>query len=372
MAEYRPIAIYLPQFHPIPENDAWWGKGFTEWTNVRSAKPLLQNHNQPQLPSELGFYDLKDGNVFHEQIRLAREAGIYGFMFYEYWFSGKRLLEKPIENYLTDDSIDFPYFLCWANENWTRRWDGQDAEILMKQEYSEADFSNHFDQVFRRHILSKKYIKIKGKPVIAIYKPELIPNLQKLVSIWIEKTIELGFPGLYLLNCEASGDLIDPVLQGFDASYEFQPNWRIAFDYRIAANQLRSLESVKIISLLKNLSNRLLKLNKVKNTFLDYSSYSRDYRHNFNPGYKRYPCIMTSWDNSPRRKKGNATVFLGSSPELYLDWFKRLLSGFTPFSEEENFIFINAWNEWAEGAHLEPCQKWGKGYLEATRKALIG
>jgi hypothetical protein len=372
MSKFRAICIYLPQFHPIPENDKWWGKGFTEWRNVVSAKPLTKNHYQPHLPSDLGFYDLRLSEVFYEQINLAKEAGIYGFMFYEYWFSGKRLLETPIENYLKDSSIDFPYFLCWANENWTRNWDGWNKEVLLKQEYSIEDFSNHFDQVYSRHFLSDKYIKVYGKPVISIYKPELIPQLDQLKEVWVEKAKALGFPGIYFICCESSGKPNNPENYKFDASYEFQPNWDISNFYRFKTNIFDFLVEKISNEYLKKIILKNFKYLFAKNYFYDYRKYSEDPRHNKYPGYKRFPCIMPSWDNSPRRKLGNAAIFLNSSPKLYFEWFNRLSRNYRPYSEEENFIFINAWNEWAEGAHLEPCQKWGKANLIATKKALLG
>jgi lipopolysaccharide biosynthesis protein len=371
MNKIRPIAIYLPQYHPIPENDEWWGKGFTEWTNVVVAEPLCSGHYQPQLPADLGFYDLRLNEIFYEQIKMAKDAEIYGFMFYEYWFEGKRLLEKPIENYLADAQIDFPYLLCWANENWTRKWDGLDAQVLLKQSYSVDDFAAHFDKVYARHIINEKYIKVDDKPVIAIYKPELIENLDILISLWREKALELGLPGIYFINCEANGIIKNPEIMGFDASYEFQPNWSLVGDHRIK----RVLNLERYINFfpsyrIKNFLRKYLIIKSLLNTFIDYKTYSEDNRHNKHTGYKRFPGITTSWDNSPRRRNGGATVFLNSTPDLYRDWFKRLLDKFHPYSDSENFIFINAWNEWAEGAHLEPCKKWKHSYLNATKEVM--
>jgi lipopolysaccharide biosynthesis protein len=371
MSDLRLISIYLPQFHPIPENNEWWGKGFTEWRNVVNSKPLFHGHYQPHLPADLGYYDLRLNEVFHEQIKLAKEAGIYGFMFYEYWFEGKRLLEKPIENYLNDNEIDFPYFLCWANENWTRRWDGQDNEILLKQSYNKDDYSRHFDEVYARHIISGRYIKIHGKPVIAVYKPYLIPNLNEMLSIWRNKSKELGFNDLYLISCESQGL---PEKEGFDAYYEFQPNWKfvsvinqsvkVRFCSRIISLVARYLPlgyQKKIYS-----KNEMVTTNKI----IDYKDYVHSQiNQNSATAYKRFPCVMPGWDNSPRRKNGNAVIFHNSTPKVFSEWLNFVIQTFKPYSDEENFIFINAWNEWAEGAHLEPCQYYGQAYLRAVKDA---
>lgn len=366
----RAIAIYLPQFHAIPENDMWWGKGFTEWRNVVTGKALCKGHYQPHIPADLGFYDLRNSTVFHEQIELAKAAGIFGFMFYEYWFGGKRMLELPIENYMADKTISFPYFLCWANENWTRRWDGQDKEVLLEQSYCESDYEMHFKEVYARHFKSGKYITVDGKPVLAIYKPGLIPDIEIMISLWRKMTRELGFPDLYLIGCEANG--ICEKYHGFDATYEFQPNWRVAGS--IIQQSLQSKNS--LVRRIYNRFQQLLIINwerkdKGSNFFIDYSTYIKHVLSDtVTSEFKRYPCVMPGWDNSPRRKNGGAIVFLNSSPALYEAWLMRIAQGFRPHSKEENFIFINAWNEWAEGAHLEPCLFWGHAYLDATNTAL--
>ena len=366
----RPIAIYLPQFHPIPENDKWWGKGFTEWTNVTKSKPLFKGHYQPHLPTELGFYDLRLKETFHEQIALAREAGIYGFMFYEYWFEGKRLLEQPLEIYLEDKKNNFPFCLCWANENWTKRWDGKENDILLKQSYTEEDYRDHFREVYARFFLDERYIKINGNPVLCIYKTGHIPNIELLTSIWKEETRILGFKDLYIIRCETNGDEIDPKSIGCDAAYEFHPIWNEIEDFKIEKKLLnRLLKTIKykrVVHFIKKF------IKKERNNFYDFEKYVQHQlsKKEKEINYIRYPGIMPAWDNTPRRSNGNAFVFLNSSPELYEKWLLHVVTKKNTNISDENLIFINAWNEWAEGCHLEPCIKYGKAYLEKTKNIL--
>jgi len=368
MNNIKAIAIYLPQFHPIPENDEWWGKGFTEWTNVTQSKPLFKGQYQPHLPTDLGFYDLRLNEVFYEQVKMAKEAGIEGFMFYHYWFEGKRLLQTPLENYLADKKIDFPFFLCWANENWTRRWDGADKEVLMKQDYSINDYSKHFDEVLSRFIVDERYIKVNGKPVISIYKTELIPNILELAQVWNNKAKVLGFPGLYLIKVEASDWDTSPNSIGFDASMEFQPNWKILPTFEIPINKyyklLNSVRPKRIRDFIKN------NYFKNSNRIFDYKDYSIHSSKFIEKDYTFYRCVTPSWDNTSRRRNGNAFILKNSSPVLYGNWLKSVIQSFKPRSKEENFVFINAWNEWAEGNHLEPCLKYGREYLEITKEIL--
>ncbi len=220
---YRPIAIYLPQFHPIPENDKWWGKGFTEWRNVVQAKPRFNGHYQPHIPSDLGFYDLRLHEVLIEQAKLAKNNGIYGFCFYHYWFNGKLLLEKPVEALLKNKTPEFPFMLCWANENWTRAWDGGDNEILIKQEYSLDDDKEHIKYLIP-FFKDTRYIKIDNKAVFAIYKPDLFPDISQTLNIFREEAKKQGVE-LYLCaferNMGSSGEEL--ISMGFDAVIDFQP-----------------------------------------------------------------------------------------------------------------------------------------------------
>ncbi len=364
----KPIAIYLPQFHPIPENDSWWGKGFTEWFNVSRAKPRFKGHYQPQLPTELGFYDLRCNSIFHEQIALAKEAGIEAFMFYEYWFQGKQILEKPIDHYLQDISIEFPYFLCWANENWSRKWDGSDQEILLKQDYSIDDFKDHFNKVYKRHFTSSKYLTINGKPILAVYKPELIPNLMEMVAMWRSMTKEMGFEDLYIIFCSNKKTINSDFSNLFNASYYFQPDWQLVNSIKLKTPLLTRV----VVRCLPKFINSIFfsrEMAILNNTLVDYSEYVNNVIAE-NQVINAFQCVMPGWDNTSRRKNGNACIFINSNPNDYKRWLKHAVEQSRHENDGEKLLFINAWNEWAEGAHLEPCDRWGRSFIEATKNAL--
>lgn len=352
----RTIAFVLPQFHPIPENDEWWGKGFTEWTNVAKAQPLFEGHYQPQLPTDLGFYDLRLPEAREAQAEMAKEYGIKGFCYYHYWFNGKRLLNKPLDEILRLGEPDMPFMLCWANENWTRRWDGQNEHVLMKQEYSLEDDKEHIRFLCRNIFIDERYIKVKGCPVFAVYEHKLFPDVKKTVELWrkIAKE-EFGFKDLYLCVIESFNKRIDPASINFDAAIEFTPH--ALMSYKVPYKKLE-----------KQLVD--LKLKKEKTYSLrDYTKGLKKCLERKEEGFKFYRSVTPAWDNTPRRGK-MATMAIGSTPEVFYDWLKQTIENFTPYSEEENFVFINAMNEWAEGNHLEPCMKYGRQYLEATKKAI--
>ena len=354
----RPLAFYLPQFHPIPENDAWWGKGFTEWRNVVKTKPLFKDHYQPHLPADLGFYDLRLIEVMEEQAALAKDHGIYGFIYYHYWFNGKQVLDFPVKNMIANKKPDFPFMLCWANENWSRNWDGGFDKLLLHQEYSAADDREHMEYLCKNIFSDSRYIKIDNKPVFAVYRPELFPAGAGTAQLWNEVCLKAGFSGIYLLKVESVSNRIHPNEIGFDAAVEFQPDWtnipsRVSIDFR---EKLLHKLSIKTSP-------------KYNNKIFEYSKLVEKGIQKKTADYKRYPGITPMWDNTPRRNR-DAVIFKNSSPELYGKWLSHIVNNFRPFSADENFIFINAWNEWAEGNHLEPCQKWGKQYLEITQKVL--
>ena len=340
----RLIAFYLPQFHPIPENDEWWGNGFTDWKNVAIARPLFKGHYQPHIPADLGFYDLRLSEVRKAQADLAREYGIYGFCYYHYWFNGKRLLERPFEEVLKSGEPDFPFCLCWANENWTKSWDGQEKEILLKQEYSEQDDLQHIlwlAQVFK----DKRYIRIEGKPLMLVYRANRLPNPARTAGIWRKEAMRLGVGELYLCRVESFlEEHQDPSTIGFDASVEFQPDWT-----HLGKRILRSGYKDHIVFRYGDIVEQMLSKERVP--------------------YKRFPCVTPSWDNSPRRKSC-AYIFIESNPEVYERWLRKTLERLYPSKPEEKLVFINAWNEWGEGNHLEPDHRFGRGFLEATRRAL--
>ena len=354
----RAISFYLPQFHPIPENDEWWGKGFTEWTNVTKAKPRFKEHYQPHLPADMGFYDLRLNETLVAQARLAKEHGIDGFCFHHYWFSGKKLLEKPIENMLELKSPNFPFCLCWANENWTRKWDGLNENVLIEQTYSDEDDIAHFNYL-ANFFSDSRYIKIDDKPVLLIYRTEIIPDIKKRTDKWRDLLLKLGFKGLYLINIESFTRGVNPKEIGFDAGFSFQPNWHKLPMYIVPGKIERILHKLNI-----------KKSPFIENKIWNYQDIvDSQIRLIGNEKYKAYPGITPMWDNTSRRKK-DAFIYHNSTPELYGKWLQKIKDNFVPFSKDENFIFINAWNEWAEGNHLEPCQKWGKRYLEVTKEIL--
>jgi lipopolysaccharide biosynthesis protein len=354
----RPIAIHLPQFHPFPENDAWWGKGFTEWTNVARAQPLFEGHYQPHIPADLGFYDLRLEESRVAQADLARQFGIYGFCYYHYWFNGKRLMNRPLDDMIRTGRPDFPFMLCWANENWNRRWDGKDTEILIKQEYGEQDDTEHIRFLCETFFSDPRYIRIHGKPFFAVYRPDLFPDIQKTLLTWRQEAERNGTGELYLAYMQAFNSKHDPSAMGFDAAIDFQP------DFYASLLPMKGSMTDRICDRL-NIKRSIYSNNRVCN----YKAYVDLVKKLPQPAYRWFPGINPMWDNTARRKSG-ATLFKDNEPAIYEDWFNHIRKTFKPYSAEENFVFINAWNEWAEGNHLEPCLKWGRAYLEATKRAL--
>ncbi len=351
------LAFFLPQYHPIPENDSWWGRGFTEWTNVARARPLFGGHYQPHIPADLGFYDLRLPEVRQAQADLAREHGIYGFCYYHYWFTGKRVLERPFNEVLSSGEPDFPFCLCWANENWTRAWDGGDHQLLLSQVYSKEDDVAHIKSLIPA-FRDKRYIKIDGKPVFLIYRTEKIPDILKTVDIWRKEISDAGFPGLYLIRVEGFVEKILPQSIGFDASVEFAPDWR-------------TLKQTRYHHWFYNALSKLGLFPEVymKNWIVDYQDMVNYMLSKPEVDYLRFRCATPSFDNSTRRSR-NAAIYINSTPEKYGAWLRGIVKRAMKNHENEQIVFINAWNEWGEGNHLEPDQKWGRAYLEATRQAL--
>ncbi|MES9903747.1 MAG: glycoside hydrolase family 99-like domain-containing protein [Sedimenticola sp.] len=342
------IAFYLPQFHQIPENDAWWGKGFTEWTNVKRATPQFNGHYQPHIPGNLGYYDLDDADILGRQVNLAKLYGIGGFCFYFYWFAGKRLLEKPIRRYLSSSELDLPFCLCWANENWTRRWDGQNSDILIAQQHSEIDdieFIKYISQYFR----DPRYIRVQGNPLLLVYRPALLPSPRKTAKRWRKWCQENGIGAIHLAYTQ-SFESANPKRYGFDSAVEFPPN---------------NIRAPIITGEMDGLNDTF------SGVIYDYSSLAkRSYLYK-RPDYLLYRGVCTSWDNTARRMN-NASVFLGSSPSIYGRWLESAVMDTVKHIEDktQRLVFVNAWNEWAEGARLEPDQKYGYAYLQATRDSL--
>jgi lipopolysaccharide biosynthesis protein len=345
------IAFYLPQFHPIPENDEWWGKGFTEWTNVTKARPLYKGHYQPQLPSDLGFYDLRLPETRDAQAALAREYGLHGFCYFHYWFRGKRLLERPFNEVLASGRPDFPFCLCWANEPWTRRWDAQEHNVLIGQSYAPDDDLAHIRWLLRA-FEDDRYIRVEGKPLFLIYRSSHLPDAARTIELWRHEARRAGLGELFLCTVEGNFARTDPQSVGFDGAVEFQPN--LLF-YQSLTTRVR-------LRFLRKVFGRPL---------LTYSELIRRALAQPEPTYRRFRCVTPSWDNTPRRGAG-AFVIHGSTPDAYERWLRTVIARSSPTADGERIVFVNAWNEWAEGNHLEPCQKWGRAYLEATQKAVEG
>lgn len=368
----RAVAMYLPQYHPVPDNDTWWGKGFTEWTNVAKSKPLFEGHYQPHLPSDLGFYDLRVAEVREQQAQMAKDFGIHGFCYYHYWFNGRRILERPFNEVFESGEPALPFMLCWANENWTRAWDGKDKEILLQQKYSEEDDRNHIRTLIP-YFKDARYIKIDGKPVFAIYRSKLLPHPKRTVEIWREEAAKEGLE-LYLCrfeNFSSSGEA-DLKEGGFNAAVDFQP-----FGFSYNAFQQYMMEQMTNRTLLQKLNDKWKETfskkyrQKVKMKFKvwDYEAFTNFVMQQPFPGYNWFPGITPGFDNYARKKE-HYFIINNSTPALYKRWLQHIVRNYKPKSPNENLLFINAWNEWAEGNHLEPCHKWGKQYLEATKSAL--
>ena len=352
----RVIAIYLPQFHPFKENNEWWGNGFTEWTNVAKARPRYIGHYQPHIPADLGFYDLRLSETRIAQSDLATKYGIDGFCYYHYWFNGKVLMERPLEEILESKEPDFPFMLCWANENWTRAWDGRDRQVLIEQKYSEEDDYAHIKYLMP-YLIDERYIKINGKPVIAIYRSTLLPNVNRTIEIWEEEAKKNGIE-LYIIRFESANIVGEKYMMNFKAAAEFQPISKNGYKYSILQRGVNKIC-------------RLFGLESKIPTHIDYCKYVKyQKKHQLNVDYKRFPCVTPMWDNSPRRVGGSYFSFKNCHPKYYKRWLSFVLKNFEPYSSDENLVFINAWNEWAEGNHLEPDLKWGRQYLEATKQAV--
>lgn len=359
----RVLAFYLPQFHPIPENDEWWGKGFTEWTNVAKATPLFPGHYQPHIPADLGFYDLRLGASRIAQAELAKSSGISGFCYWHYWFNGRRLLELPFNEVLASGEPDFPFCLAWANENWTRRWDGAEQEVLLSQNYMPEDDVEHIRWLINA-FRDRRYITVEGKPLLMVYRINLLPDPIATANIWREEIRKAGLPGLYLCTITGLPELdIDPQTIGFDAAVEFQPNW----------GKLPPPLPYPRNTILGKIDKRFAPQGREaywEHNIRTYQSVVDAMMALENPTYKQFPGVTPSWDNSARRKRG-ACIFRDSDPSIYGNWLRHAIEkSMKRFNGDERLVFINAWNEWAEGNHLEPDIKWGTRFLDETRAVI--
>ena len=346
----RIFSFYLPQYHPISENNKWWGPGFTEWTNVTRGAPQYEGHWQPRLPADLGFYDLRRSEVLEEQADLARRYGVTGFCYYYYWFAGKRLLELPVETMLTSGKPELPFLLCWANENWTRRWDGRESEILISQSHSdEDDVAVILDLI--RYFRDPRYVRIDGRPLLLIYRVGLFPDFARTAALWRETCRAQGIGEIYLAmvaSFDEAGKRRRPQSVGCDAAVQFPPHGG-----GVVTPPRADLRS------------------DFSGTVWDYEESVLSYLRQSPPAAPYFPGVMPSWDNTARRMS-TSSVFEGATPGAFQAWLEEAIRLTCEHNVgDERIVFVNAWNEWAEGAHLEPDQMFGHSNLEAVRNALL-
>lgn len=337
------MAFYLPQFHPIPENDRWWGPGFTEWHNVVRATPQFPGHEQPHLPADLGFYDLRLAETRIAQARLAAEYGVHAFCYYHYWFGGRRLLGRPLDEVLSSGEPDLPFMLCWANEDWRANWDGRSGEVLVGQEHSDADDRAH-GELLAEIFCDPRYLRIDGRPLFLVYRAGLLPDPKATTDRWRRAARTAGLEEPLLARVESfHEDRGDPRPLGFDASVEFQPDWAHL------PPALRGYGAHRVYDYLEVVEAMLRKPSVP---------------------WPRFPGVTPRWDNTARNPEG-AVVLSGSSPARYQRWLAEVVErAGTRDDLAGQLVFVNAWNEWAEGAHLEPDRIHGRAYLEAHQAAM--
>jgi hypothetical protein len=341
----RAIAFYLPQFHPIPENDEWWGKGFTEWTNVARAEPLFRGHDQPHLPADLGYYDLRVPEVREAQATLAREYGIEAFCYWHYWFDGRRLLERPLQEVLATQKPDFPFCIGWANESWTGIWTGERSRVLVEQTYSEADDRRHF-AALAPAFADSRYVRVDGKPLLFVHRPANLPDSPAFADRWRSMAVDRGLGGLYLVG-EATGDW-NAAEQGFDA------------EVRTPLDELarRPYLAQKLVGLSRTL--------RGGPALYPYRVLANQRRVPATVPHPELPMVIANWDNTPRSKRAGF-VLKGSSPARFRKALHAAVAAIDGLPEQQRIVFLKSWNEWAEGNYLEPDRRHGRGYLEVVR-----
>jgi len=368
------IAMYFTQLHTIPENDKWWGEGFTDWENVRTAVPLFSGHNQSRIPLDSNYYDQSNVKTIRRQVELAQRYGIYGFCHYHYWFDGKQLLETPTNLFLQNADIDFPFCLSWANETWSKRWDGRDHDILIKQTHppTEESWSRHFDYLIKAWS-DERAIKIDGKPVFVIYRPQKIDEIKTMLEFWDKKAKERGLKGIYYIF-QKQYELSDSkCLKSFDAEFQFQPFEAIhSPDYSKGAVNKQKLRRIidRLPVFFQNFIWSLWAAGKKSYTLHQYDDVWSQIIHNaVKSPIDVFPGAFVDWDNTARY--GNrATIIDGASPERFKYWFSKLIESMSSRPENRNYVFLNAWNEWAECAYIEPDEKYGYAYLEAIKSVV--
>lgn len=351
------IAFYLPQYHPIPENDEWWGAGYTEWRRVVRGRPQFRGHEQPRLPGELGFYDLRVPEVRAAQADLAQSYGIDAFCYYHYWFAGRRLLEAPFQEVLLSGTPSLPFLLCWANEPWTRAWDGSSRDVLIEQT-EDPDDAAAFARDIIPALADPRYFRLDGRPVVLVYRAGRLQDPVRTTDTWRAVVTTAGIAEPFLCRVESAVDERgDPTLLGFDAAVEFQPDWAgiertgsLASTLSAARRRARSLRTI---------------VNRHR--VIDYDNMVSYALGKPEPGYRRFSCVTPGWDNSVRRNRG-ATIVTRGSPDSYERWVAA--AAHRSRATSNRLLFVNAWNEWGEGCHLEPDARHHRAYLEAHQRGL--
>ena len=355
----RLIAFYLPQYYPIPENDKWWGTGFTEWTNVAKARPLFREHLQPKLPADLGFYDLRVPEVRQLQAELAHNAGIEGFCYWHYWFgNGKLLLDRPLKEVVSLKEPVFPFCVAWANESWTGRWHGLDSTVIQNQYYpGDNDTREHFYYLLN-YFSDDRYIQMDSKPLLLIYHPELIPEANRMMSILRELAEKSGLGGLYILGFTDTRVFLPDrygldglVYSGFNKAYEKSKMPLTGLNFERNVNRFKYLINRYPIN--------TFSYERASKAWLDYEDFEFEY----------YPTVFPNWDNSPRCGK-RAVIITQSTPELFEDHLSKAIDKVSNRQNDKKLVFIKSWNEWAEGNYLEPDRLYGHEYLHAIKRVM--
>jgi lipopolysaccharide biosynthesis protein len=349
----RAIAFYLPQYHPIPENDEWWGTGFTEWTNVAKATPLFPGHYQPRLPADLGYYDLRVPEVRQAQAMLAGSHGIEAFCYYHYWFGGRQLLQRPFEEVLRTGEPDFPFCLCWANQTWSGIWHGAPNKILMEQTYpGPGDHEAHFAALLPA-FRDRRYLRVEGRPLFLVYMPDEVPELEATLAHWRGMATEAGLPGLFLVAVTQQPGR-DWTAEGFDgAEYHAHFPRRNWYPWSQPRAKVRRWLDRKLGYPVRH----------------EYRNVIANYFPERLPRNTVYPCVIPDWDNTARSGK-NGVVLCNSTPGLFRGHVRQAIGLIRGFDPERRLLFVKSWNEWAEGNYLEPDAKFGHAYLEALRDEL--
>ena len=386
MKKARVIAYYLPQFHPIPENDAIWGKGFTEWRSVAKAKPLFRGHYQPRIPADLGFYDLRLPEVRDQQAAMAQDAGIEGFCYWHYWFgNGKMLLQRPFEDVLASGKPDFPFCLCWANHSWlTSTWTNvkrhEAKTVIIEQTYPGIeDYENHF-QYCLPAFRDKRYITVDGKPIFGIFDPYGFPDMKVFIKCWRELAIKNGLPGIYLyaitpsagtLRYDAEGHLKRCIPDLKSSAEAYHNILDFGFD-AINSNGMQRAEMLyngKVQDLFRRVLERFIDLPCKKYNYVKIS------KNMFAPEdcwENVYPTVYPQWDRTPRQGKRTQNVYVNSTPENFKQQLARAVELISNKQDEHKLLFLKAWNEWAEGDYVEPDLKYGHGFIDAIKEAVLG